>query len=135
MQKDFIVVLLFAFLFLIGCNSNAQVSGTVTFSDGTPYTNGRVIYEQGATSVIGRLDESGNFQLYSEKPGDGVPAGSFRGFISHNAPSPAEMGRINERVPPPPFAPKYADVGTAGLTFDVKPREKKKLEIVLERAP
>ena len=131
------IVLPFAFLFIAGCNSNAQVSGTVTFSDGTPYTGGRIIYEQGGNSVIGRPDENGYFQLSFEKPGSGVPSGSYRGFISHNPPSIDEMqsGGMMTRRPPPPFDPKYGDVTTAGLTFDVKAGEKKKLEIVLEPSP
>ena len=104
------------------------------FSDGEPYTGGRIIYEQGTSSVIGRVDENGKFQLYSENPGDGVPAGSYRGFMSHDAPSPSEM-RINEPAPPPPFAAKYANVDQSGLVFEVKPGEKKVLEIVLERSP
>ena len=41
MQKNLMIQLSFPLLFIAGCNSNAQVSGTVTFPDGTPDTGGR----------------------------------------------------------------------------------------------
>ena len=137
MQKVFTLLLLLTVLCIVGCNSNAQVDGTIMLSDGTPYTGGRIIYDKDSSSVIGRPDEKGYFRLYFEKPGSGVPAGSYRGFVSHDGRSPEEIasGGMMAKAPPPPFDRKYSDASTAGLSFEVKAGEKKKLEIVLDRAP
>ncbi len=67
---------------LIGCNKNSQVTGKITFPDGTPFTTGTVVFENEKTSANGRIQPDGTYRLGSVKENDGVPKGSYRVSIS-----------------------------------------------------
>jgi len=79
MQRKFFSTLLVALLSvaLTGCGGGrAQVSGTVTFEDGTPLTKGDIRAIAGdETQVRGNIGQDGSFTLFEAQPGDGIPAG------------------------------------------------------------
>jgi len=58
-----------------GCDTRAQVTGKVTYPDGSPLTVGQVQGYGDGVHVRGQIGEDGTFELYEATPGDRVPAG------------------------------------------------------------
>jgi len=83
MLKPFILALFC--VFLVGCGGRAQVSGKITFEDGSPLTVGDVAAEStDGVRVIGTLAEDGTYTLFEGKPGDGIPSGrQYKIFIAN----------------------------------------------------
>jgi len=114
------VVLLFG---LTGCSSGLYpVRGTVKLEDGTPLAKGMVIFEkdEGGKSVMarGELKPDGSFQLGTNKPGDGVPAGKYRVLINS-----MDISDVPDEKKVLPFDNKYLKYETSGLEFEVKAGE------------
>ncbi len=65
-------------LLLVGCNTKTQVTGTVTFEDGTPLKVGSVVFTSDVMSARGQLNEQGRYTLESTGADDGVPNGSYK---------------------------------------------------------
>lgn len=65
-----------------GCGGRSQVSGKVVFSDGTPLTVGTVNFTDGKVACKGQIESDGTFKMRTFKPGDGVPAGTYKVFIT-----------------------------------------------------
>jgi hypothetical protein len=86
--------LLFGVFCLLGCaDSNLQISGKVTFEDGTPLTSGEVIFaleDSDNYFAKGRIGGDGNYTLSEQvigKKGDpvfksGCRKGEFKVFIA-----------------------------------------------------
>ncbi len=79
--------ILFVCVFLlasIGCGKGyIPVSGTVTFSDdGSPLTAGTVCFESEAGYGRGTLDAQGKYVLGFDKPGSGVPKGTYKVYVA-----------------------------------------------------
>jgi hypothetical protein len=91
----------------------------VTYEDGTPFTMGMVVFEGDAGGKIvtarGELQPDGTYQLGTNKPGDGAPAGKYRVLVAprQDIDSPAP-----ERDRPIDF--RYTSFSTSGLEFEVK---------------
>ena len=109
---------------LAGCGKSGfyPVRGQVVSPDGSPVTklNGfNVVFEGKAPdgvgySALGTIDAEGRFELFTAKPGDGVPVGSCQVLI--------EPKMIDsERETPYPIHAKYRTFATSGLTVEVKP--------------
>lgn len=116
-------VLLYSCVFvlfsLVGC-SNAKVDGTVKFKDGTPLTEGKILFEAPKVgSVSGMIKNDGSFQLGTLKDGDGVPRGSYRGKIigtmKADPNSPKEDIQYIRVIDA-----KYENYETSGITLEVK---------------
>ena len=86
--------------------------GKVTFDDGSPVTQGGVVFETDSFMAEGRIQSDGSYTLSSLKPGDGLPAGSYRVTISS-----MEMG--DNYQPIYYVDPKFSNSATSGLTADV----------------
>jgi hypothetical protein len=129
-----------------GGNKTYKVTGKVTFSDGSPLTEGIVVFSGDAMEAKGGINADGTYSLTSYKPGDGAPAGFYKVYLGGNIYKPAA-------TPAPPVDPtieqylestttsgssvyideKFRDVSTSGLTCEVK--GKTTFNITVERAP
>jgi hypothetical protein len=115
-----VVVLLLSTL--IGCGRrHYPVRGKVTLEDGTPLTKGMVVFEsldeKPPITARGDIQTDGTYQLSTDKPGDGVPAGKYRALVS-----PRDYDNIDGLEGPrrpPVFDLRYADFNTSGLQFEV----------------
>jgi hypothetical protein len=114
------VVLLLLLGTAVGCGGGLHpVRGKVTYDDGTPLTKGLVVFEsmggKPAVTARGDVQTDGSYQLSTNKPGDGVPAGKYRVLVSAQ-----EYGDIDGPARPPAFDRRYMDFSTSGLEFEVK---------------
>ena|SRR5215218_8772694 len=106
---------------LAGCGPHMHpVRGTVTLEDGTPLTRGLVIFERVAggppLTARGDIQADGRYDLSTEAPGDGVPAGRYRVSIN-----PLDTSDVPDEQKTLPFDVKYLSQKTSGLEFEVKP--------------
>ncbi len=107
-------------LIAAGCGQRLHpVSGKVTLPDGSPTAGSMVVFEGNvggqAISARGDVGPDGSYSMSTHAPGDGVPAGSYRVSI---APPPVTNADAPSAAP---FHPRFSNVETSGLTFDVKP--------------
>jgi hypothetical protein len=103
-----------------GCGPQMYpVRGTVTLEDGTPLVKGLVIFERvdGGPPLTARGDigPDGRYELSTEKPGDGVPAGRYRVSIN-----PLDTSDVPDEQKVLPFDAKYLNLKTSGLECEVK---------------
>jgi hypothetical protein len=101
-----------------GCgNGSYPVRGKVTYADGTPVTMGIVVFESKdaakAVTARGDIQPDGTYQLGTQKPGDGAPAGTYRVLVTPRVENPD--------APEVTFDRRFADFKTSGLEFEVKP--------------
>jgi hypothetical protein len=111
---------------LAGCGrGHYPVHGKVTFPDGTPLTEGLVMFETSGAgdgmpvSARGEIQADGRFELSTHKPGDGVPPGTYRVLISPKK----DPNAVDKKTAPPPFDQKFTSFATSQLTFEVKPQD------------
>jgi hypothetical protein len=112
---------------LVGCGGGGDApetvaaKGTVTV-DGKPMPGLSVAFMPASGKLAtGETDDQGNFTLTTNEPGDGAVVGSYSVAIS-------KIQEVTEAMPgmdgykkpePPPFAAKYTDAKTSGLTATV----------------
>src|SRR5262245_6096830 len=115
-------VALAALLGAAGCGGGLHsVRGKVTFEDGTPLTKGLVLFEgkDGERTITARGDvrPDGSYQLGTNKPGDGAPAGKYRVAVT-----PLEdLADVDSPRRAAPLDPRFSDFNSSGLEFEVKP--------------
>ena len=135
MKKFQLLVTMIAVLALVGCGDTAKVTGTVKLPDGTTLSDAAIAFENEKMSIFSPLDSNGNFSLFQNKPGDGVPPGTYKGRIEVNLDA-MDPGMVSDRdaaiARALPFPQKYMNIETSDLTLTVKPKEAVHLEIVLE---
>ena len=105
---------------LPGCGPRMYpVRGTVTLEDGTPLAKGLVIFERvdGGPPLTARGDiqADGRYELSTETPGDGVPAGRYRVSIN-----PLDTSDVPDEQKVLPFDHKYLSHQSSGLEVEVK---------------
>ncbi|MDR2756203.1 MAG: hypothetical protein LBC20_10900 [Planctomycetaceae bacterium] len=106
---------------MIGCSRKTQVSGKVTFDDGSTLTVGEVRFESAGFLASGKIQSDGTYRLGSVSKSDGVPKGSYKVSIfamdeSGNKPG---MPLVNVPVPKSLVAEKYRSGETSGLVCEV----------------
>ena len=107
------------FIFVAGCgDSFIRTGGKVTFDDGSPVPYGAVVFETGGFMADGRIQPDGTYTLSSLKPGDGLPAGTYKVSISGT-----EMDENDKRIEH--VDPKFANPATSGLTAEVSKGQSK----------
>jgi hypothetical protein len=107
-------VLLFALLFLSGCDNKIQFGGTVTDSDGQPYTKGYVIFTDAKFSARGKLQPDGTYKLDSLKDNDGLAPGMYQVYITgHKRDPTGGLNLVSD------IDAKYEDPSTSGLSCEV----------------
>lgn len=115
------LALVVALVAATGCaRSVYPVKGTVRFKDGTPLTVGRVVVDadDGKSGSWGAIRPDGSFDMGTLAPDDGVPAGTYRVYLTNTTtPPPADLSV--------PFTPKplvhtrFNNKDTSGITFEV----------------
>ncbi|MDR1480715.1 MAG: carboxypeptidase-like regulatory domain-containing protein [Planctomycetaceae bacterium] len=128
------IALLLVCVCFCGCgNGNQQLSGKVTFPDGSPLNVGIVCFENAETNKMarGELNENGVYVVGFESEKNGIPKGTYKVFITGAI---LEKG-INEKtglpVTEPQIAAKYSNKSTSGLTFTADGKTKT-FDIVVE---
>jgi hypothetical protein len=103
-----------------GCGQRLhRVQGKVTYSDGTPVTEGLVVFEsiqEPIRTARGDIRPDGSYELSTHKPGDGVAAGKYRVLVA-----PRTDPNAIDKPKPPPFDRRYSEFATSGLELEVKP--------------
>ena len=80
--KIFALLIVASTLVVGGCGGRSQVTGKVTFSDGSPLTFGTVTFANGQTICKGEIQSDGTYTMRTFKPGDGVPPGTYKIYIT-----------------------------------------------------
>ena len=134
-------------VWVMGCDSGsglAPVTGTVKFADGSPLTQGEIIFSGKDSSPRGQIKSNGSFTLYTGEEA-GAAVGSYQVFITgvHSDPDaggyqpPDESGAPPESRPAPVTSgllidEKFTRVETSGITQEVK-SGKNNFDIVVEK--
>jgi len=91
-----------------GCGPSHErpqsVSGKVTFADGTPLANARVIYESQEKRLNGEgaTNDQGEYKISTYKPNDGAVLGVHRVAVVHQPPRPPHDEASGNPAPPDP---------------------------------
>src|SRR5262245_21543198 len=106
--------------FVSGCGSNrSQVSGRVTYKDGSPVDAGIVIGESTVNGVPvgvqGNIEKDGYFTWGADRAGDGALPGKYRVAIMPVALGDAEMAEGKQ----PAVDSRYTRYETSGITYEV----------------
>ncbi len=124
----FSLVALFALVAVVGCSGRAQVTGKVAFTDGTPLNCGVVNFANDSTICKGEIDKNGEFRMRTFKPGDGVPPGTYKVYITETL----KFGESNRTMQTGDVTvqimgtttnildPKYSNPDESALTITVK---------------
>lgn len=99
------------------------VKGTVRFKDGTPLAVGRVVVDSddGKSGSWGAIRPDGSFVMGTLAPDDGVPAGTYRVYLTNTTtPPPADLSA--PFTPRPLVHARFNNKDTSGITFEV-PKE------------
>jgi hypothetical protein len=124
---------LLAAVALVGCGSGGKstASGTVKLEDGTPVTNGMIIFESAKTTAKSEIGKDGTFKL---RTGDqeGAEPGSYKVFF---------QGVNAESTDPKAYAkplldPKFNDPKSTPLKFEVSTDKSKNVfDVKVSKAP
>lgn len=109
------------FLGVAGCGPKLYpVRGKVTYADGTAIAEGMVVFEskgqENPVMARGDIRADGSYELGTKKPGDGVPAGTYRVLVTPKS----DPNAIDKPKRPPPFDSRYMEFKTSGLECEVK---------------
>ena len=118
-------------LSVTGCGKNKRLTGTVTFSDGTPAKSGTVLFRQDNFIAKGEIQPDGSYKMSSEREKDGIPPGFYQVYVS-NIFKPPPSGVM--AMPASLVDPKFENPDTSGLTCII-PAPGNKYDIVLEPHP
>ena len=125
----FLLYLLICFV-AVGCGANKSLTGTVTFTDGEPATNGMVILRTDTFMARGEIQPDGSYRISSERERDGVPPGVYQVYVSGiSEPLPPGAGAA---MPTPLVDPKFENPDTSGLEVTI-PAPRNRFDIVVER--
>jgi len=80
-MKKFILLLFVVFL-LTGCGDKIHLGGKVTFPDGEPLGVGTVFFSNDNFLARAHLKANGSYDVGSLGQKDGLPAGTYKVFIS-----------------------------------------------------
>jgi hypothetical protein len=115
----------------LGCNTKHQVDGQFRYADGSPVTHGRIVLETNdGKGIWGLIHPDGKFVLGTDAPDDGVPAGTYSGYLENTETFPP-AGSTTVFVPQELVHPKYRSPKTSGLLLEVP--KVKHWNVTLER--
>ena len=122
--KSFTLVLLI--IFLAGCgNGNKKLTGKISYSDGSPVTQGFVYFDSKTTNFQsrGEILPDGTYEVGSVTARDGIPPGEYSVFVISER--RGDSGRL------PLVAPKYSSGTTSGIVCKV-PAPKNRFDFEVE---
>lgn len=125
----------FALCFLIGCgNEHVAVKGRAVFSeDGSPLPMGTVYLSTPTFQATGPIDKNGYFTIGSDKPGNGLPPGTYQ--VSVVGVYGAVEGSSAHHFPNYPLIDmKWSNPDTSGLSLDVS-KSVSNWELKVDRNP
>jgi hypothetical protein len=105
-----------------GCGTKYYpVRGKVTYADGTPVTEGLVVFESKDSEMPitarGEIQADGSYQLGTSQPGNGAPAGTYRVLVVPKT----DPNTVDKKPQPsPPFDKRFMEFSTSGLVCEVK---------------
>ena len=119
------IPLLLLLVFLVGCGGNKRLTGTITYTDGSPVTLGFVYFESTTSSfqARGEIMSDGTYEVGSVTAKDGVPPGEYAVFVLSER--RGDSGRL------PLVAPKYTSSATSGIVCKV-PAPKNRFDFQVE---
>lgn len=120
---------LIAALLCIGCSNRVDVTGKVTYSDGTPLQVGQVVFSNGQLAYRGPIDQTGFYTLGGDYAGDGIAPGKYNLYFIDTEIS--EFSADGAMKTTQHVAPKYLTAETSGLQCEVK--GKMVFDITVER--
>jgi hypothetical protein len=94
MKHIILLLLLFALCFA-GCQRNVQVSGTVTFENGSPVQFGTVVFTSEFSMFQGTI-KNGQYDVAMETAGKGVLPGQYKVWLSGTERFEREYGSNGE---------------------------------------
>ena len=124
-------------LFAIGCGGHPSVGGKVTFPDGSPLTEGQVLFESASLVAQGTIQKDGTYTIRTGEE-KGVPAGTYKVSIGGFKPTYESSPPPPSGCPPPPprvtapvipIARKFLDSATSGLVCEVKNKTTFNIEV------
>jgi hypothetical protein len=124
MKSCLFVGLSLTLLLLVGCGDKVGLGGKVTFSDdGSPLGTGTVCFETDTYLARGTLKTDGSYVVGSLSEKDGLPAGTYRVYISG---AEKEIGQDKEgmAIMEPLIDTKFSIGSTSGLSVDVTASKK-----------
>jgi hypothetical protein len=141
MKTKIFVVLLLGVLFcfavsLSGCSGKTKISGTITFSDGTPVTQGNVVFDNGTNSYFGTIKNNGTYITGGNKQVEGIPNGTYKVWLAQTEIIDNTLdanGLVTSYKVTPTVAKKFMSLTTTDLTFEVKPDGQKTFNIIVEK--
>ena len=107
------VAILTLLVFVPGCGGEfVPTGGKVSYDDGSPVTQGGIVFQTGSFMADGQIQSNGTYTLSSLKPGDGLPPGKYTVTISASERDDKEQLVYF-------VDPKFANPNTSGLTAEV----------------
>jgi len=129
-MKNYSIIVLLLLGFVVGCGSNqVGAGGTVVFSDdGSPVTQGTIIFSTPTFQARSDIDGQGRFTMGSFGAADGLPPGTYNVTI---------VSTDAAEDPDNPYSLidlKYSSPRTSGIEITVD-KTVKNLEIKVDRNP
>jgi hypothetical protein len=135
-RKIFIISILWLMFCITGCSGKTKISGTVTFSDGTPVTKGSVVFDNGTESYFGTIKNNGTYVTGGNKQIEGIPNGNYKVWLAQTEITENILdadGHVASYKVTQTIAKKFISPNTTELTFEVKPDGQKIFDIVVEK--
>lgn len=118
--------LVFCVFFLSGFGrdgNNVQVTGKVSFEDGSPLSEGRIIFQDEQFEYFSDLNPDGVFSLWTVRAGDGIPPGNYRVYF--------RFGNIPDEELP--VRPVFASPRDSELAARVESGKRNRFEFIVQR--
>ena len=122
----------------VGCSQGTRISGTVRFDDGTPITQGSVVFNSSTESFFGTITSDGRYTTGGEREKQGIPDGTYTVWLSGTETSDNTFdgeGNVVSYTVTRPVAAVFTSPSTSPLRFEVKKGGPKTFDIVVERNP
>ena len=113
-------------ILLVGCGSNVTTTGTITFPDGTPLTEGMIIFQDDLNEFNSNIRRDGTYSMWGIREGDGIPPGAYS--VSFRFPNYmfAESA---------PVSAKFLDPDASGLAAEVSAGKRNVFNFTVEPNP
>jgi len=134
MYKQILLLGLTVIVLTAGCSKKIHLGGSVTYDDGTPVTEGGVIFVTSTFQSRGMITSDGTYTLSSTGNDDGIPPGEYKVFLT-GVERTIKIDRPDgsyETRSEPLILEKYTSPETSELTFTVDGK-KKRFDIQVER--